>query len=441
MLDLSRIRRATSVALVVGSLVGTLAGCGGLLDVSDPTLVRDSDIANASGADGRRLAVLTYLSQQLAPVYEDVAKITDEWTIDEPPDSYDYLDKRDSEGYETAIGLRDAHLGALDYFYYQTSFAIPSIRAYTPDSLKNDFLAQLFAIRGFAVLQAAEDLCPGFPLNDVTPDLQPVFSGPLTTDSALTLANTQLDSAVAHAGDTARFVVLARVTKGRALLDQGKYSEAAAMVASVPTDGIYQVGVSSNKLYSDVRPGRWIVGGFNIAVGDGEGGNGQPFVSANDSRVPIVRGGPRAGFPAETLYKSNVYPTSTTPITLATGTEARLIEAEVALHDNDPNWLTILNDLRATAIDPALPPLTDPGTTATRVDLVYHERAFWLYTTGRRLGDLRRLIRNYGRSAESVFPTGAYALGGTYGPATAIPFSLAAQRQSNPHITTGCTTR
>jgi hypothetical protein len=98
--------------------------------------------------------------------------------------------------------------------------------------------------------------------------------------------------------------------------------------------------------------------------------------------------------------------------------------------------MDILNDLRSSV---ALPDLVLPATAAEQVDLLYRERAFWLYLTGRRLGDLRRLIRNYGRSAETVFPTGAYRFGGTYGRATAIPFTVSIQRQYNAKITAGCT--
>jgi len=42
------------------------------------------------------------------------------------------------------------------------------------------------------------------------------------------------------------------------------------------------------------------------------------------------------------------------------------------------------------------------------VNLLFRERAFWMYLTGQRLGDMRRLIRNYGRHAENVYPTGLY---------------------------------
>jgi hypothetical protein len=55
------------------------------------------------------------------------------------------------------------------------------------------------------------------------------------------------------------------------------------------------------------------------------------------------------------------------------------------------------------------------ATDAARVDQLFRERAFWLFATGHRQGDLRRLVRQYGRAAASVFPTGAYKNGQTYG--------------------------
>jgi hypothetical protein len=105
-------------------------------------------------------------------------------------------------------------------------------------------------------------------------------------------------------------------------------------------------------------------------------------------------------------------------VVLASGTEARLIQAEAQLEAGNSAWLGTLNALRAAA---GLGQLTDPGTPATRVDLLFRERAFWLWLTGHRLGDLRRLVRQYGRVATSVFPTGAYSQGGTYGNDVSLP--------------------
>ena len=50
-----------------------------------------------------------------------------------------------------------------------------------------------------------------------------------------------------------------------------------------------------------------------------------------------------------------------------------------------------------------LGPLQDPGTPDGRVDLLFHERAFWLYLTGHRQGDLRRLIRDCSGGAGTAF--------------------------------------
>jgi hypothetical protein len=140
--------------------------------------------------------------------------------------------------------------------------------------------------------------------------------------------------------------------------------------------------------------------------------------------------------------------------------EARLIEAEAALKAGDvTTWLAKLNGIRAqvrtlmtaytnpqtyTLNNPntfvtntTLAPLTDPGTAASRVDLTFRERAFWMYGTGHRLGDLRRLIRQYGRTAESVFPTGTWHKGGPYGTDVAliVPFN---EEQNSLFVRAGC---
>jgi hypothetical protein len=301
-------------------------------------------------------------------------------------------------------------------------------------------------------LQIAEDVCPGFPINDISPDNQPVYSQAYSMEAATTFALAQLDSALANGRDSARFVYLARVLKGRALLDLGRYDDADTVVASVPTSFAYttDAGVRSTQAL------QWSNGGCCGAVGNGEGGNGLRFVSSVDPRVPthFMRMSQATGS-SDSLFDQGLYTSGFSTMVLVGGIEARLIQAEVALHNNDPIWLTILNTLRTTCTDastcpspPAgtghvagLPPLSDPGTPAARVDLVYHERAFWLYLTGRRLGDMRRLLRNYGRTQDMVFPTGSYRppVGGTYGTATSIPFTAAAQARFNAHITTGCT--
>ena len=128
------------------------------------------------------------------------------------------------------------------------------------------------------------------------------------------------------------------------------------------------------------------------------------------------------------------------------GVDARLIESEVQLSQGDVSgWLATLNSLRAGPIQltqsksiAGMAALTDPGSTAARVDLQFREKAFWTFGRGERLGDLRRLIRQYSRTQDQVFPTGVFSKGGTYGTDVNLPVPQAEQNNSK---FTACTDR
>ena len=98
-----------------------------------------------------------------------------------------------------------------------------------------------------------------------------------------------------------------------------------------------------------------------------------------------------------------------------------------------------LNALRSDAANNggfSLAALADPGTQAGREDLLFRERAFWLFATGHRLGDLRRLVRQYGRGVDAVYPNGTYVKTGTvYGNNTELPVPF--DERNNPNYT-GC---
>jgi hypothetical protein len=123
--------------------------------------------------------------------------------------------------------------------------------------------------------------------------------------------------------------------------------------------------------------------------------------------------------------------------------EARLIEAEAALQTDPVAALTILNALRSNAAlltlrgyaANSLPPLTLQPTAAGQVDQLFKERAYWLFLTSHRLGDMRRLIHQYQRAPESVFPTGSYFKGGTYG--TDVNSPVPQREQNNANYTAG----
>ena len=166
--------------------------------------------------------------------------------------------------------------------------------------------------------------------------------------------------------------------------------------------------------------------------------NALPFVSAKDPRVPTSKLTPRA-FDGVTSFDAQlIWPTRETPVPLLQGIEARLIEAEAALTAGDATtFLQKLNDLRApTGTNSGgiagLAPLVDPGTASGRQDLLFRERAFWLFGRGVRLFDLRRRIRDYGLPATSFPGSGAaFFKGGSYGTQVSIPVPQAELNNSN----------
>lgn len=82
--------------------------------------------------------------------------------------------------------------------------------------------------------------------------------------------------------------------------------------------------------------------------------------------------------------------------------------------------------------DADLAPLTAPTTAAAARDMLFSERAFWLFLTGHRLGDLRRLVYQYGLPQDAVYPTGDYHKGGVYG--SDVVFPLDFDESNNPNF-------
>jgi hypothetical protein len=86
-----------------------------------------------------------------------------------------------------------------------------------------------------------------------------------------------------------------------------------------------------------------------------------------------------------------------------------------------------------------MPALTNaPTTKDAAVTLFFREKAFWQFGRGFRLGDLRRQIRQYGRTQDNVFPVGAFFKGGTYGTDLNLPMSDVELTNPNFH---GCLDR
>ena len=278
---------------------------------------------------------------------------------------------------------------------------------------------------------------------------------PLTTQQLLdsAIAKFTLARSVAVTAANVDLERLARVGQARALVfkNNANLAAAAAIVSttSVPTGFEHLIFSSDNtdRQNNGIWELTWNEGRWTQA--NNEAGEGLPFrgpsgnCSDEDPRTPCIRFG--FGFDqSSALYVSLKYPDRNAPMVLASGIEARLIEAEAALAaGNSGVFLTTLNNLRAGV--PGLTPLADPGTATGRQQLLFRERAFWLYVTNHRLGDMRRLVRSaanggYGFATGTVFPTGTYAGpgGGVYG--TDVNFTIPVDEDNNPNFH-GCIDR
>lgn len=321
----------------------------------------------------------------------------------------------------------------------------------------NRSYAEVLALGAFTRVIMAENYCSGVPLSNANADGSFTFGKPQTTAELLNESIAKFDSAItiatAAGAAGAQQLNLARIGKGRALLNLGRFAEAAAAVAAVPSNSRYVIfhsensGRQNNGIFSFAQLQR------RFAIPNREGGNGQPFASLSDPRAPTFRASATAiGFDAVTpLIVTSKYNARTSPTPLAEGSEARLIEAEAALQaGNLVLYLDKLNEARAASV--TYPPTAagganaarpspiaaPPATLAEQVDLLFQERALTMFLTSHRLGDLRRLVRQYGRGAETVFPTGPYFKGGVYG--TDVNLVIPFEERNNPEFT-GCIDR
>ena len=329
-------------------------------------------------------------------------------------------------------------------------------RSYAALDPTNGSRAEVTALNAYTYLLLAENYCSGVPASTINPDGSFTYGAPATTVQMLATALAKFDSAItiATAAGATTALNLARIGKGRTLVDQKNYAAAAAAVASVPSSFRYIINHDENSARQNNGVFSFAQISRRFSIPDREGTNGLPFRSdgLTDGRLATRRNSASGGNGFDNftpLFVTAKFQNRSAPSPLAEGIEARLIEAEAALAANDDaTFLAKLNAARAASPTYALAPAPAPAgpapiavvpaVTSDKVNLLFQERAYSLFLTSHRLGDLRRLISQYGRSAESVFPTGAYFKGGVYG--TDVNFPVPFEEQNNPSFT-GCLDR
>jgi starch-binding outer membrane protein, SusD/RagB family len=315
--------------------------------------------------------------------------------------------------------------------------------------------SEMFFVEAYMLNLLAEHFCNGQPLSYIV-NGEEQYGAPLTNEEIFTLAMAKVDSGLTRLGTAAgtnetRVRSALSLLKARILLNQGNFTAVPAAVTGVPTSFVWLQEHSQTAR----TPGIWsfVNNQRRYIVSNNEGPLGLNFGTANDPRVPVCTAGqaactavgatnPRPFDTGNTSVPNMlfqlVWPTDASSVALVSGLQGRLYEAEALNRNGDfPAALAILNTLRATPPNygrtiAALPALTDPGSPAARRDLIFREKAFWLFGLGHRFGDVRRMMRQYGMTANQVLPNGTWQLNRAPGYGTDIVFRTPTAETFNP---------
>jgi len=415
-----------------------------LLEVNTPDQITTTSTASASGAQAQRVNAIGQFTRFFGADFGGGGvslNVSAAILADEAFTARSGTEHLDSRAQDPATFPANAPWGPYGDAYNGIVRAIRALNQFppTPAATKATQIGQLYMLDGFLMTLVGETYCNGIPVSNVTDDAPTTttFSTAEVYAKALQLYDSALATLSTSAADQV-YRTGARIGKARTYVDINQYDKAAQVLGAggdgagstaVATSYVYNVEMSNSTSLSVNAAYDWMLATKNFGASDKEGINGLDYVSARDPRINVdgTRLGPGQDGTLTPLF--NQFPNLNSPVMLASGIEARMIEAENYLKLGDAtNFLAALNAARATKA--GLAPLTDPGTAAGRVDMLFRERAFWMYFTAHRLGDMRRLIRQYSRQTESVFPTGPYLHGGRYG--TEVVLVPAQSELNNP---------
>jgi hypothetical protein len=427
-MNTKRLFKGAAGLVLAATLTLGLGACDSILDVTDPDLVVPETLTGAQGADlfwagaiGDFAWAMTASGGGQA-IY--VGLFTDEYHLSGTFPTREEVDQREVDYNNGTLGgmfnrLHRARVAAKN--------AAETLEEIDPSDPR---VGEMWNLNAYLFLTFGENYCSGVPFGDAPRQGDLVLGEPATTTETYEMALARFDLALAESGSDTDLMNLARVGKARTLMNLNRYSEAAGLVGSIATDWAYLIQHSDNsgrqqnshyEMSQDQE--RW-------SISDNEGINGLPFRSANDPRVPWEDSGGNGFDETTRLYHQMKYPSWHEPVVLASGHEARYIEAEAALATGDgTTFLSKLNEVRA---DFGMDDVVDPGTADGRVDLLFYERAFTFWGDGHRLGDLRRLVRQYGRAVNTVFPSGDYFKGGIFG--NDVDFVIPQEEENNPNF-------
>ncbi|HEV8447523.1 MAG TPA: hypothetical protein VGQ44_11910 [Gemmatimonadaceae bacterium] len=437
-------RATTAIAVVAGSmLLGACSVKQELLAPQNPGVIDPGAVANTAAADalfvgalGRWKASMNGGGNNTEALWNWQALFTDEL---QSGDTFSQRNDADSRNLATNDGVLTPIYQAAQQARGRARDAINGLVAFDQSAAGKQHVGEMYLMMGYIEMELGESFCNGIPLGETVGGV-PQYTQPLTDADVFKTALARTDTALTFLTATDAATVAIKqavlVTRGRIKVDLGDFTGAASEVSStaVPTSFQYNFDYSQTTFDNEW----WIMGtsvkrytlGDSVSI-SGPINNAIPFARLNDPRVKVVN----SGAPGEdnvTIFIDQGNWGRDDPIPVLSGIDARLVEAEAKLNANDiAGMMTILNALRTSPQTlglfkvAAMSALATPADKNTATDLFFREKALWQFERGFRMGDLRRLVRQYGRTQDKVFPTGTFIRNGTpsgtYGSQVAFP--------------------
>ena len=439
--------RWTTAVIALIALPAVACTTDEILSVTDPDIIPPVSVPSPAGANATRLGALARFNTATSggeSLFLLGGLFSDEWNNGDSFIARQEIDQR-------VITIENSFLTTANRALHRARLsaeqAVLLLKEFVPTGPAAN-VAEMYFVQAFVENLMAEHYCNGIIFSTIVDGIEQ-YGERITTTETFTRALAHADSGLALATGTAAADVRVRnalrVVRARILLNLNRPADAGLALTTVPTNFVYQqvhaTTTTENQMWAFNNSAR------RYSVSTGEGTNGLNFATANDPRVPVCTGGDATcrtiGVTSTQrddlttpLFVQRIWSTRESAVTIASGVEARLVEAEAALRANDfTTYLAKLNDARTNGGVSGLTALTDPGSADARVNLLFRERGFWMFSTGHRVGDLRRLVRQYNRAANTVFPTGAWHKGGNYGSDVTVPLPQA--EQNNPNVGTG----
>lgn len=448
------------IALVM--LIINACSLNDLVDVGNPeqgSELNESYVKSLEGGLGLVYTAYGNLQSAISSMSLDVGLVTDELTVRPISDLYhmntlvyrdgrfDIVNALGQVEFESAA-YRDLHRARI-----QASQGRDILAQYAEDSL-NRYKGLSFAIEGFSVLMLAENFCSGIPLSKAQFGKDIEYSSGLSTTELFKAAGHILDTASTLLEGHDSYLSMARIGRMRAYMGEGLVDSAYAVSQSVDPQYAYEIpytrvsppgnNVIPALFWTDTLGTNGVFMPRAVEIVNGEGNVGRQWFSrspaAIDPRVPVsyTESGGDIIIPA--IARPLKLIGGTAPFPLARGVEALLVEAEYKLKNGSADWINSINRARNMI---GMADTSAPASFDASVDLLFGERAAWLYLEGRRLGDLRRMVRQFSTSPYSIYPGGSYNRGpvaiAVYG--SAFVFTPDSQEYENNHKYSGCENR